>query len=131
MGMRTQGVALPTCSAAGEVAALNGVSGADGPYSLRAFEGGAIRLLVLDVFLDVPDYSPEISNEQCLAIDLHTAEDAVVLVVANPGEAGTRKNLLAPIVVNMHTGACAQVILENQDWPLQAELATRAVSSVR
>jgi hypothetical protein len=34
--------------------------------------------------------------------------------------------LLAPIVVNMHTGACAQVILDDQDWPLQAELATRS-----
>jgi hypothetical protein len=35
-------------------------------------------------------------------------------------------NLLAPIVVNVHTGACAQVILDDQDWPLQAELATRS-----
>ena len=87
---------------------------------------GAIRLFVLDAAIYLPDYSPEISDEHCLAIDLHTAEDALVLVVANPGETGTRMNLLAPIVVNVHTGACARVILDDQDWPLQAELAVRS-----
>jgi flagellar assembly factor FliW len=105
---------------------LNEVPGADGLYSLRAVDNGAIRLFVLDAAIYLPDYTPEISDEQCLAIDLHTAEDALVLVVANPGETGTRMNLLAPIVVNVHTGACAQVILDDQDWPLQAELAVRS-----
>jgi len=57
---------------------------------------------------------------------LHTAEDAMVLVVANPSETDTCKNLLAPIVVNVPTGACSQVILDGRDWPLQAELATRS-----
>ena len=85
----------------------------------------AIRLFVLDAAIYLPDYSPEISDEHCRAIDLHSADDAMVLVVANPGETGTRMNLRAPIVVNVHTGVCAQVILDDQDWPLQAELATR------
>ena len=52
--------------------------------------------------------------------------DAMVLVVANPGQAGTTVNLMAPIVVNTATGASAQVILEGQDWPLRAELAPLA-----
>ena len=81
---------------------------------------------MLDTAIYLPDCSPEISDEHCLAIDLHTAEDALVLVVANPGETGTRMNLLAPIVVNVHTGACARVIFDDQDWPLQAELAVRS-----
>ena len=105
---------------------LNEVSGADGLYSLRAVDNNPIRLFVLDAAIYLPDYSPEISDEHCGAIDLHSAEDAMVLVVANPGETGTRMNLRAPIVVNVHTGVCAQVILEDQDWPLQAELAARS-----
>ena len=104
---------------------LNEVSGADGLYSLRAVDNSGIRLFVLDAAIYLPDYSPEISDEHCRAIDLHSADDAMVLVVANPGETGTRMNLRAPIVVNVHTGVCAQVILDDQDWPLQAELATR------
>jgi len=55
----------------------------------------------------------------------------MVLVVANPSETDTCKNPLAPIVVNVRTGACAQVILDDQDWPLQAELATRSARSER
>ena len=104
---------------------LNEVAGADGLYSLRAVDNSAIRLFVLDAAIYLPDYSPEISDEHCRAIDLHSADDAMVLVVANPGETGARMNLRAPIVVNVHTGVCAQVILDDQDWPLQAELATR------
>jgi flagellar assembly factor FliW len=105
---------------------LDEVSGAEGLYSMRAVENSAIRLFVLDASVYLPDYAPEISGEFCEAIDLHSAEDAMVLVVANPRETGTRMNLLAPIVVNVHTGACAQVILDDQDWPVQAELATRS-----
>ena len=105
---------------------LTEVTGADGLYSLRAVENSAIRLFVLDAAIYLPDYSPELSDEQCRALDLHTATDAMVLVVANPGETGTRMNLLAPIVVNVHTGACAQVILDDEDWPLQAELSLRS-----
>lgn len=51
-------------------------------------------------------------------------EDALVLVVVNPGDPGTTMNLLAPIVVNSATGTSAQVILDGQGWPLRAELAT-------
>jgi flagellar assembly factor FliW len=51
----------------------------------------------------------------------------MLLVVANPGGAdgGTTVNLLAPIVVNARTSVGAQLILEEQDLPLRAELAAR------
>ncbi|MET0843289.1 MAG: flagellar assembly protein FliW, partial [Mycetocola sp.] len=53
--------------------------------------------------------------------------DASVLVVINPGEdEATTVNLLAPIVLNRATGGCAQLILEGQDWPLRAQLASVA-----
>lgn len=47
----------------------------------------------------------------------------MLLVVANPGASGTTVNLLAPIVVNARTAVGAQLILEDQDLPLRAELA--------
>ena len=43
-----------------------------------------------------------------------TGEDALVLVVANPGESGTTMNLMAPIVVNSVNGRCAQFILDGR-----------------
>ena len=56
---------------------------------------------------------------------LHPEERAAARVV-NPSESGTTVNLMAPIVVNATTGACAQLILDDQDWPLKAELSARS-----
>jgi flagellar assembly factor FliW len=105
---------------------LDDIEGASGLYSLRAVGNDSIRLFVLDAAVYVPHYAPELSDEQCGALGVSTPEDAIVLVVANPGENGTSMNLMAPIVVNSRTGASAQFILENQDWPLRAELAARS-----
>ncbi|MCU1525347.1 MAG: Flagellar assembly factor FliW [Microbacteriaceae bacterium] len=105
---------------------LTDIEGASGLYSLRAVDDDGIRLFVIDAALYLPDYTPVISDEQSVALDVKTSEDAMVLVVANPGESGTSMNLMAPIVVNAKTGACAQVILEGQDWPLRAELSRSA-----
>ncbi|NKX50701.1 flagellar assembly protein FliW, partial [Arthrobacter deserti] len=81
---------------------------------------------VLDASVYLPHYQPVISDEDASALGLAGPEEAMVLVVANPGRAGTTVNLMAPVVVNTSSGACAQVILEGQDWPLRAELAPQS-----
>lgn len=105
---------------------LNEIDGAGGLYSLRASAVPTTRLFVLDAAVYLPAYTPVISDDQSAALALTEPADALVLVVVNPGEGGTTVNLMAPIVVNATTGACAQVILEGQDWPLRASLGARA-----
>ena len=105
---------------------LDEIAGASGLYSLHAIADPSIRLYVLDAAVYLSWYTPVISDEQCLALDLKVPEDAMLLVVANAGEAGTTANLMAPIIVNANTGASAQVILEGQEWPLRAELTARS-----
>jgi flagellar assembly factor FliW len=102
---------------------LREIEGATGLFSLEARGGGGIRLFILDAAVYLPDYSPVVSDEDCVALDLHEASDALLFVVATPGGTATTVNLLAPIVVNASTGASAQVILDGQDWPLRWELA--------
>jgi len=104
---------------------LREVEGAEGLFALESLTNSAIRLFVLDASVYLPDYSPVISDEDSVALDLHRAEDALLLVVANPGGDGTTMNLLAPIVVNATSGASAQIILDGQDFPLRAELTAR------
>ncbi|WP_411701307.1 flagellar assembly protein FliW [Conyzicola sp.] len=104
---------------------LSAIDGADGLFALQSLTDSAIRLFVLDASVYLPDYAPVISDEDCVALDLHAAEDALVLVVANPGTDGTTMNLLAPIVVNASSGVSAQIILDGQDFPLRAELTSR------
>ncbi|WP_104195798.1 flagellar assembly protein FliW [Cryobacterium sp. M15] len=105
---------------------LDEIDGAAGLYSLQASAQPTTRLFVLDAAIFLPSYTPAISSEQSMALSLTTPDDALVLVVINPGESTTTVNLMAPIVVNAHTGACAQVILDDQDWPLHAELGALA-----
>lgn len=102
---------------------LDDVEGAVGLYSLRSLDDASIRLFVLDAAIHLPEYSPEIPDQQCELLEISVPEDALVLVVANPGANGTSMNLMAPIIVNASTGASAQVILEGQDWPLRAQLS--------
>ncbi|WP_403021899.1 flagellar assembly protein FliW [Salinibacterium sp. GXW1014] len=103
---------------------LDEVKGAVGLFTLRPAAESALRLYVLDAGAYLPAYTPELSDQQVASLGLLSPDDALVLVVANPGTDGTTTtNLMAPIVVNSRTGACAQFILDNQNWPLRAELA--------
>lgn len=109
---------------------LSDVDGADGLFTLvgdgvTAAGVAAPRLYVLDAAVHLPDYAPVITDEQTALLDLQSAEEAMLLVVATPAESGTTVNLLAPVVVNARTGIGAQLILEDQEFPLRAELARR------
>jgi len=105
---------------------LDEIDGAQGLFALRAVGNESTRLFVLDAGVYLPDYKPEITDEQAASLELARGEDALVLVVANPGENGTTMNLMAPIVVNSVNGRCAQFILEGDEWPLRAQLTARS-----
>jgi flagellar assembly factor FliW len=105
---------------------LDDIEGAQGLYALRSVEDNGMRLFVLDAGIFLPDYTPEISDEQAASLELENGDDALVLVVANPGESGTTMNLMAPIVVNSLNGRCAQFILDGDEWPLRAQLTARS-----
>ncbi|TFC52246.1 flagellar assembly protein FliW [Cryobacterium sp. TmT2-59] len=106
--------------------ALTEIPGAAGLFTLQAAADAHTRLFVLDASVYLPDYSPVISDDNASALELAGPDDALILVVTNPGEGGTTVNLMAPIVVNARTGCCAQIILEGQNWPLRAELGDRS-----
>lgn len=86
------------------------------------------RFYAIDASVYLPEYNPEISDEQARQLQLEDPADARVLVVANPSDAGTTVNLLAPVIVNTRTWQCAQVILEGRDLPLRAPLEAVAAA---
>jgi flagellar assembly factor FliW len=97
---------------------LRPLDGADGLYALETSDAGT-RVFVLDAATYLADYAPVLSDDQVAQLELTDPDQALALVVANPGDGGTTVNLLAPIVVNTTTGRAAQVILEGQDWPVR------------
>lgn len=104
---------------------LHRIEGADGLFALQSCDEPGIRMFVLNAAQYFPDYDPAISQDY--ADELEAGPAGVdVLVVANPGAEGTTVNLMAPIVVNVENRRCAQIVLENSQWPLRAELTHAA-----
>ncbi|MBA3741712.1 MAG: flagellar assembly protein FliW [Sporichthya sp.] len=91
--------------------------------AMRSLEDPEVRFLVMPPGPFFPDYAPEISDDWAESLGLTCAEDALVLVIVNPGTsvADATVNLLAPIVINTVTLHAAQVVLA-EDLPLRAPL---------
>ena len=100
---------------------LEHVDGAPGLYTLRDTAGADLRLFLLDPTYYVPEYLPELTDEDLGALGASSVGEVDVYVVADIQGGVPVVNLLAPIVVNPGSGAATQLILED-DWPLQAEL---------
>jgi flagellar assembly factor FliW len=84
------------------------------PFSmLRSLDHERLEFLVAAPVVLFPDYAPEIDDAHAEALDLSTADDALVLVIVTVGESAedATANLLAPIVVNVHTLRGAQIVL--------------------
>jgi flagellar assembly factor FliW len=90
--------------------------------ALRSLEDTHVRFLVLPAAY-FPDYEVEIDDETVAALDLASAEDALALVVVNPGEVAgaATANLLAPVLLNTRTSRGMQVVLD-EALPVRAPL---------
>lgn len=105
---------------------LSELDGGRGLFSLVANREPAIRLFLVDAAAYVGGYAPELSDDQVASVQVSSPEDALLLVVVTPADDAVTVNLRAPIVVNANTGAAAQVIVQDGDWPVRARLAARA-----
>jgi flagellar assembly factor FliW len=91
--------------------------------SLQSVEDPELRFLVVPPAAFFPDYAPVIDDATVSTLGIESAEDAMVLLVVNPGDdAGSATaNLLAPVVVNLVTRQGGQVVLD-EDLPIRAPL---------
>ena len=91
--------------------------------SLQSVEDPGLRFLVVPPAVFFPDYSPVIDDATAASLGITSAEDAMVLLVVNPGDASAdaTANLLAPVVVNLTTRRGGQVVLD-EDLPIRAPL---------
>ncbi|WP_372698489.1 flagellar assembly protein FliW [Arthrobacter sp. JSM 101049] len=105
---------------------LEPVEDAVGLYSLDSADRPEIRFFVLDAATHLPDYAPRFSREQLALVGAAAVQKPTVLAMVNTSDREATVNLLAPVLVNPETGACAQVILEGQDWPLRSPLGATA-----
>jgi flagellar assembly factor FliW len=99
-------------------------SGGEGVFELQSVDEGAPDFVVVAPSAFFPDYSPVIDDATAERLDLRSADEALVLLVVTlrerPEDASA--NLLAPLVVNGRTRDAAQVVLNDQPYPLRAPL---------
>lgn len=104
--------------------ALDGLDDENTLFTLRSASDPNVRLFVVRPEVFFADYNPSVGAATREALGLSADDEALLLVVVHPGddERPTTANLLAPVLINLLTGAATQVVLTDGDWPLRAPL---------
>jgi flagellar assembly factor FliW len=84
----------------------------------------SLAFVVINPFLIVPDYRPDIPQADVEFLGLSDAEDAMLLNIVTVHKQGQATiNLKGPIVLNRHTGVGKQVVIANAtDYSVQHPL---------
>jgi flagellar assembly factor FliW len=81
---------------------------------LRVQDNSALAFVVIDPFVVLPDYNPDIPPADVEFLGLKNADDALLLgIVTVHGANQATVNLKGPIVINRHTHTGKQVIITN------------------
>jgi flagellar assembly factor FliW len=86
----------------------------EAPFSwFQVLNDSSLAFLVVPPFEAVPEYQPELSNDDVAYLELKNPADALIynIVTLRPGQATV--NLKGPIVVNRFTMRGKQVVLQN------------------
>ena len=81
---------------------------------LKVRDNSALAFVVIDPFIVLPDYQPDIPQGDVEFLKLKQADDALLLgIVTIHDEQRATVNLKGPLVVNRHTHVAKQVIIAN------------------
>ncbi len=90
-------------------------------YWLQSSEDPEVALPVINPFLALQEYDPELPESVFEELQIEAPEDAILLAVAVIPEDITKMtaNLLAPVLLNARKNTGRQVILESGRWSLR------------
>ncbi|MCX6938189.1 MAG: flagellar assembly protein FliW [Verrucomicrobia bacterium] len=82
---------------------------------LRLHGPSPLHFVVIDPIGLLPDYAPELFDDDATALGIIDSSDALVLnIVTVRDQASTANvNLVGPIIINRHTGVARQVVVAN------------------
>jgi flagellar assembly factor FliW len=91
---------------------------------LRVADNNSLAFVVIDPFIVMPDYKPDIPQSDVDFLELADASDALLLgIVTIHGHNRATMNLKGPIVINRRTHMAKQVIISNAaDYSVQHPL---------
>ena len=82
---------------------------------LRLHGPSPLHFVVIDPAGLLPDYTPELFDDDANALGITEASDALLfnIVTVRDQSSTTTVNLVGPIIVNRHTGVGRQVVIAN------------------
>jgi flagellar assembly factor FliW len=94
------------------------------PFSwFQVLDDPSLAFLVLPPFGAIPDYNPELSDEDVQALELDDPADALIYNIVTPRTGHATINLKGPIVINRFTLRGKQVVLQNaSEWSVRHPL---------
>lgn len=104
---------------------LEPVDGQAGVLSiLRSADHEGLEFVVTLPEAFFPDYAPEVDDTTAERLGLNVAEDALVLVILTVADQidQSTANLMAPLVINRHTGEAVQALLINSGYDIRTPL---------
>ena len=94
-------------------------------WTLKSTSDPNVRLFAVPPIAFFDGYTPMIPTSARERIGMQRGDDdPFILVIVHPatGSYPHTANLLAPLVINPENMNAVQVVLEDQDWPLQAPI---------
>jgi flagellar assembly factor FliW len=91
---------------------------------LRCVDQAGLEFVVALPEAFFSEYAPELDDATVERLKLQTADDALVLVILTVAETieHTTANLMAPVVVNRHTGEAVQALLVSSGYDIRTPL---------
>jgi flagellar assembly factor FliW len=92
---------------------------------LSALGGFNLEFIVVNPWLILPSYKPDVSDEEFKAIDSPQDKDLLVLAIVSLADniAESTVNLSAPLIINTKNGKAKQVVIRNMDeYPCQHKI---------
>lgn len=98
-----------------------------GFFNLSSSEQQDISLLLIDPYIYFPNYEVEIDDSIMERLNIKDSSDVLILsvVTLNNDVEKITVNLRAPIILNLTTGKCEQVILDREDYLVRQSLVVK------
>lgn len=94
-------------------------------YWLQSIEDGSIAFIIMNPFIIKPDYEPEIDDQTLEMLEIDRAEeiDLMVILTVRSEPVKITANLRAPLVMNRDRKLAGQVVLADEQYPVQYNVA--------
>jgi flagellar assembly factor FliW len=89
---------------------------------LSSLERPAVTIVVVEPRVVFRNYAAEFSPENLASVGLTSVDDGVILAVVSLDPERPTLNLRAPLLINPETNAGAQIVLDDESWPVSHPL---------